>query len=395
MGHDHGTHEVERRTVRLLAMLIAPVLVLTVVGLVLLWPSGDDRSAVDLGTADDLVGARVVALDELPCEGTELEADIPCVVPTVRMLDGVDEGEEVELPELSTAPGSPELEVGDEIVLGYYADSPPGFEYSFSDVERRGPMYVLAALFVVAVIALGRFKGLRALLGIVIGLGVLTVFVLPAMLEGSNVVLVALVGASAVAISAIYLAHGLNPASTTALIGTFSALGVVAVLSWLFTEACKFSGLATEEAAFLQIASADLNVEGLVLAGIMIGTLGVLDDVTVTQVSAVWELRRANPGSTFRDLYGAGVRIGRDHIASAVNTLVLAYAGASLPLLLLFTQAEQGLLDTLNGELVAVEVVRTLVGSIGLVASVPITTALAAVVVAGERVRPAARLGER
>lgn len=395
MGHDHGTHEVERRTIRLLAMLIAPVLVLTVVGLVLLWPSGNDGSGVELGTADDLVGARVVALDEVPCEGTELESDIPCVVPTVRLLDGVDEGEEIELQELSTAPGSPELEVGSEIVLGYYADAPPGFEYSFSDVERRGPLYVLAALFVAAVIALGRLKGLRALLGIVIGLGVLAVFVLPAMLEGSNVVLVALVGASAVGIAAIYLAHGLNARSTTALIGTFSSLGIVAVLSWLFTEACRFSGLASEEAAFLQIASADLNVEGLVLAGIMIGTLGVLDDVTVTQVSAVWELRGANPGSTFRDLYGAGIRIGRDHIASAVNTLVLAYAGASLPLLLLFTRAEQGLLDTLNGEVVAVEVVRTLVGSIGLVASVPITTALAAVVVAGERLRPAARFGER
>lgn len=387
MAHTHTSLETDDRTRRLLALLIAPVLVATVVGLALLWPSGGRTTPVELGTPDDLVDARVVAVEETACQGTEPDAAISCVIPTVRLLDGADAGDEVVLQEQSTAGGAPRLAAGDTIVLGYYADSPPGFQYAFADIERRGPIFLLAAVFAIAVIALARLKGLRALLGIVIGLAVLTMFVLPAMLEGSNPVAVALVGAAAVAIAAIYLSHGLNAASTTALIGTFASLGLVTLLAWLFTEAARFSGASTEEALYLQITAGQVDLRGVLLAGMIIGALGVIDDVTVTQVSAVWELRRANPGYTFRDLYGAGVRIGRDHIASTVNTLVLAYAGASLPLLLLFTEAQQGLLDVVSGEAIAIEIVRTLVGSIGIVASVPVTTALAAVVVAGERTK--------
>jgi uncharacterized membrane protein len=142
-----------------------------------------------------------------------------------------------------------------------------------------------------------------------------------------------------------------------------------------------FTGVGSEEAAFLQLSQQQVNLEGLLLASIVIGTLGVLDDVTVTQSSAVWELRRANPGYGVKDLYHAGIRIGRDHIASAVNTLVLAYAGASLPLLILFAISQRDIASIMNTEIVAEEIVRTLVGSIGLVASVPITTWLASVTV--------------
>jgi uncharacterized membrane protein len=145
------------------------------------------------------------------------------------------------------------------------------------------------------------------------------------------------------------------------------------------------TGLASEEAAFVRAANTDLNIRGLLLGGFIIGALGVLDDMTVTQVSAVWELHAANPTQGRRQLFRSATRIGRDHIASTVNTLVLAYAGASLPLLILFTQSNQALGVVLSSEVVAVEVVRTLVGSIGLVASVPITTALAATVVTSVR----------
>jgi uncharacterized membrane protein len=372
----------------MLVLVMAPILVGTVVGLVLLWPSGDRARGTDLGAPDDLVDARVVAAEEVPCIGTQVEAGITCVIPTVRLLEGVEEGEEIQLQETSTAGGAPRLSVGDTIVLGYFPDAPPGFQYAFADLERRGPLYVLMLVFAAAVILMGRWKGARALVGIVIGLGVLGTFVLPAILEGSSPVLVALVGSAAVAISAIYLAHGFNAASTTALIGTFASLALVGVLAWLFVEASSFTGLSSDDALYLQIASSDIDLRGLILAGIVVGSLGVLDDVTVTQVSAVWELRRANAAYTFKDLYLAGIRIGRDHIASTVNTLVLAYAGASMTLLLLFTEAQQSLVDVMNGEVVAIEIVRTLVGSIGIVASVPITTALAAAVVAGERLRP-------
>lgn len=166
-----------------------------------------------------------------------------------------------------------------------------------------------------------------------------------------------------------------------ALLGTFASLLVTGVLGLVFVGAAKFTGLAQEEAGFLQLTAGQVDLKGLLLAGIVIGSRGVLDDVTVTQVSAVSELHASNPSLGRWDLYRAGVRIGRDHIASTVNTLLLAYAGAALPLLLLFTEASRPLGDVVTSETVAVEVVRTLVGSVGLVASVPITTALAALVV--------------
>ena len=159
------------------------------------------------------------------------------------------------------------------------------------------------------------------------------------------------------------------------------SLALIAALAAVFVAACTLTGLADEDAVFLSAASRDLNLQGLLLGGIVIGSLGVLDDMTVTQTAAVWELRRANPRFDLRALYRAAERVGRDHIGSTINTLVLAYAGAALPLLIFFTQSNLELRTILTSEVIAVEVVRTLVGSIGLIASVPITTALAALVV--------------
>jgi uncharacterized membrane protein len=180
----------------------------------------------------------------------------------------------------------------------------------------------------------------------------------------------------------LYLAHGVNARTTTAILGTMAALALTGALAIIFVNFGRFTGFGSEEASFLQLSAEQVNLQGLLLGGIIIGTLGVLDDVTITQASAVWELRLANPAYGVRDLYRAGIRIGRDHVASTVNTLVLAYAGASLPLLILFSVSNRGFVDVVNAEVVAAEVVRTLVGSIGLVASVPMTTFLAAAVVA-------------
>jgi uncharacterized membrane protein len=205
--------------------------------------------------------------------------------------------------------------------------------------------------------------------------------VLPSILDGNSAIAVALVGSSLIMLIALYLSHGYNPRTTTAVVGTVASLLLTGALALVFVAATKLTGLASEEAVFLQISAEQVNLRGLILGGIIIGSLGVLDDVTVTQVSAVWELHLANRTMPARELYRAALRIGRDHIASTVNTLVLAYAGAALPLLILFVEVERGFGDVITGEVVAIEVVRTLVGSIGLVASVPITTALAAVAV--------------
>ena len=220
-------------------------------------------------------------------------------------------------------------------------------------------------------------------------LNVIVLFVLPAILDGRSPLAVAIVGAAAIMFVALYLTHGVNAQTTTAVLGTLVSLALTAVLASIFVGASRFTGLASEEANFLQAAAGQVNVRGLLLGGIVIGSLGVLDDVTVTQASAVWQLHRADPTQSARALYRAALRIGRDHIGSTVNTLVLAYAGASLPLLLLFTLSSQPVGAVVTGEVVAEEVVRTLVGSVGLVASVPVTTALAAAVVSragpGER----------
>jgi uncharacterized membrane protein len=237
------------------------------------------------------------------------------------------------------------------------------------------------------VIALSRWRGVTSLLGLAISFLVLLQFVIPAILEGSDPVAVSLVGAAAIMFVALYLAHGVNARTSTAVLGTVASLALTALLAAAFVGAARFTGFSSEEALFLQISAEQINIRGLLLGGIIIGTLGVLDDVTVTQASAVWELHNANPRLGARQLYHAAVRIGRDHIASTVNTLVLAYAGAALPLLLIFTLSNRPLGSVLATEVIAEEIVRTFVGSIGLVASVPITTALTAAAITGGRTR--------
>jgi len=236
---------------------------------------------------------------------------------------------------------------------------------------------LLVILFAAAVLVLGRLRGLGALAGLVASIAVLTVFLLPSINEGRSPLAVSLVAASLVAFIALYLAHGVNLATSVALVGTLISLAVTGALALGFVAACNITGLADETVLALQASVGEFDVRALLLAGIIIGSLGVLDDVTVTQVAAVSELHGAHPHRPPRPLYRAALRIGRDHISSTVNTLVLAYAGASLPLLLLFTQAGRSISSLATSEIVAIEIIRALVGSIGLVLSVPLTTGLA------------------
>ena len=381
MVHAHGHGDVEApvdpRTRRALLAAVAVVVIATLIGLVALWP-GDDvpELSSELGAPAELVRGTIVSAEPVFCAGTPAEANVLCVEHRVRVTSGSTKGETARFEGSDSGPI--ELGPGDRVVLGYSPEIPAPNNYYFADFQRRTPMIWLALLFGVAVVVLGRWRGLRALLGLAISVLVLVVFVLPAILEGQSPLLVAVVGSAAIMLVALYLAHGLSLMTTTAVLGTLASLGLTALLARLFVSAAQLTGFSTEEASILQLSAEQVNIQGLILGGIVIGSLGVLDDVTVTQASAVAELRLANPRYGFIDLYRSALRIGRDHIASTVNTLVLAYAGASLPLLILFRQASRNVSDVLTGEVVAVEIVRTLVGSIGLVASVPITTALAA-----------------
>jgi uncharacterized membrane protein len=379
--HHHHHHEADLpepplRLRRWLTIAVAAITLLAVVGLVAWWPRGDAPDLYVGGSRPTYVDATVTLVRGERCPGIEDAVPVECDLVEARLGDG----RRVEVRLYRTDPAAPTLERGDEIVLLEAPTATPEFRYTFADFQRDPPLVVLAVVFVVAVVAFGRWQGVRALAGIVVSFAVLLVFLLPALLRGSPALPVALVGTVLIAVAALYVTHGLRTWTTVALLGTLVSLVVIAGLALVFVEASRLTGFVDEDAQVLRVTAGAVDLRGLLIAGIVIGALGVLDDVTVTQVSAVGQLRRANPGWSRRRLYRSAVAIGRDHIASTVNTLVLAYAGASLPLLLLFVQGGQPLGRLLTGELVAIEIVRTLVGSIGLVLAVPVTTALAAVV---------------
>lgn len=392
--------------------MVGGIALATLVGLAVLWPRGLELPDITaFGVPEVRFNAEVLGTESLPCpvqmspndpasdsadfEGTE--AEVRCKELRVKLLGGPEDGREVLLP-LTDNRTLAEFNPGQQVVLGYFpppqcedmsaSAAPaclsafdPGVYYAIEGRERGRPMLILLALFVGSVVALGRWRGLASLVGLGISIAVLMTFVLPSILIGNNPLWVGLVGASAIAFVALYLAHGFNPLTHVALLGTLGSLGIVALLSLIFVAATSLSGVVNDDALVVQAFGADLSFSGLLLAGVLIGALGALDDMTVTQASSVLELWRADPNTGRRELYRRAIRIGRDHIASTVNTLVLAYAGSSLALLLLFIQSDQTIGRVITSEAIATEVVRTLTGSIGLVASVPLTTWLAAVLV--------------
>jgi len=377
-GHSHDLSGVDtsEKVARAVWISVIVVGVLAVLGAILLWPSGEntgENSFMDTNVQK----AEVLLVETLPCTGTTEADGIDCRFITVSVGASDDRG----VLEQSVDGTGARLEEGDRILVSSAELGNGTTVYSFHDYQRGTPLVLLLVVFVIAVLLLGRWRGLGAVAGLGASLVVLIVFMLPSLLDGNSPIVVAIVGSVTIAYIAIFLAHGLNVASAVALLSTFLSLTLTGILGWLFVELAKFTGYSDESSYYLDVLGLDIDARGVILAGIVIGSLGVLDDVTVTQVSAVWQLRRTNPDGAWTDIYRPAMAIGRDHVSSTVNTLFLAYAGASLPLLLLFTQARQSTGAIVGKEVVAVEVVRSLVGSIGLVASVPISTALAAIVV--------------
>ena len=371
---------------RFFTAVVAVLAVGTVVGLVVLWP-GHVETTLAEGFAVDTQRAEVLRVEERLCPNSLQQT---CQLATVRLESGPNAGDDVRL-QLNPSSGlDPDLDPGDEIRVAGGPEVRPGMEgvggtgYTFNDFERRGPMLVLAAIFVAIVLLFARLRGALSLAGLAFSIAIILLFVVPAILDDKPPLAVAVVGGLAVALITIPLAHGGGPKSISALLGTAASLLLTAGLAVLFTELAHLTGLSSEEAAFLQLGQADLSLEGLLLAGIVIGALGVLDDVTISQASTVLALRRANPSLRFGELFGRALQVGRDHVSATVNTLVLAYVGAALPILLLFSATDLGVADAVNFEIVAKEIVATLVGSIGLIAAVPITTALAAALALGE-----------
>jgi uncharacterized membrane protein len=379
-------HSSARRYHAMLAV-VGVIALAVLASAVALWPREELPRPAAGGQPDStrLVPATLTQVDRVECP--EAESGAPgsvCIKVTARLAD------DRQVTFDTTDPTGGVLRAGQRVRLAVAGQPGQPPTYYIQDLERGRPMLALVTLFVVAVVAFGRWQGIRSLLGLGLSFLVIIGFVVPAILRGHSPVLVAVTGAMAIMLVSLYLSHGTGPKTTAAVVGTALALGLTAALTIAFVAATSLTGLASEEAQLANFAVGGLSLRGLLLAGILIGGLGVLDDVTMSQASLVTELHQANPTAGLATLVGRALRVGRDHIAATVNTLFLAYAGAALPSLILFVNGQDSLGTVATSELVAVEIVSALCGSVGLIAAVPLTTVLAALLVTEEAPAPQA-----
>lgn len=381
---------------KIVAGLLIACGIAVLIGAALLWPTGQ-KADIPLPFQNAAGGAVTTETGHVlssksaacgsPSAGAVLTADPPptqtqgesaqCVQSLVAIDSGPNRGANTLL-ELGRGPGQPSLTVGDDIRVSRQVDDGGTTTYAFYDYERTWPLAILAAVFAVVIVAVARWRGFRALIGIVVAFSVLVVFLLPALLAGAPAVPVAVVASAAILYAVIYLAHGVSLRTSAALLGTLVSLLVAAVLSWAAIEFTHLTGLSEDQNNEVAAYLGNVSITGLLLAGFIIGSLGVLNDVTVTQASTTFELAALGDGASRREVFVGAMRVGRDHIASTVYTLVLAYAGSALPLLLLFSVANRSLVDVLISESVAIEIARSAVGGIALALSVPLTTGIAA-----------------
>jgi uncharacterized membrane protein len=290
-----------------------------------------------------------------------------------------------QVPDYDIVPNAPVFKEGDVVEIAAVPDGSGGTYYEVIEWVRRPVLGWLLGLFVLVTLVVARLKGLRAILATALSLGIVTLYIVPQILAGTSPILVSLIGAGGILMLAIFFVHGVNWSTTAALFGTLVTVGLTLALGQLFINLAHLTGFGSEEALYFNIAAEQINLRGLTLAGLLIGSLGALTDTSVVQASLVRELSHVNPRLGIRELYKRGMGVGRDHIGSLVNTLVFAYAGAALPMLLLLIVNEFSLRHSLNMELVATQIVHTLVGSIGLVWAVPLTTFMAATLFRGDR----------
>ncbi len=269
------------------------------------------------------------------------------------------------------------MEEGDKIRISAYAPEGQATTYEFYDHQRGPQLTFLAIAFAVLVAVVARWRGVFALIGIGITMLVLLRFVLPALLAGKPAIAVAVAGSTVIMLAVLYLAHGVSIRTTSALFGTLFGIAFTAVVGAFATDWAHLTGIGSEDDHLLVATAPAMSLAGVVAASMVIAGLGVLNDVTVTQASAVWELRGVQPAAGRTALFRSAMRIGRDHIASSVYTLVFAYAGTAMTVLLLISAYQRSILEVATTEQISQEIVRTLVGAIGLVLAVPITTAIA------------------
>lgn len=411
-GHTHGhvdlAEVVTSRRITLAALLLLlGVAVLTSWGMAALWPNATavwqmvDRAQALTGAAQTVTGEVLGVHDECAnaevagqregaggAVGSTSETRTQCAQANVGLLSGPDAGRLVTV-SLVGGLANAGVSAGDRVQLAATERLPAEgaeevgrgeltMDYAMSGVDRTLPLVLLALLFAGVVIAVGRRRGLFALLALGVSGGVLGLFVLPALVAGGPGLLIGMVGSTAIMFVTLFFVHGWNMRTAAALIGTLFGILMVSGISVVAVSATRLSGVGDEASGFLAGLAFEIDLRGLLTCSILIAGLGVLNDITIAQASSVWELRAAAPHLPRRELYMRAMRIGRDHIASTVYTVVFAYVGAALSVLILLYLADAPVLALLTREDIAIEVVRTLCGSIGLVLAVPVTTAIAA-----------------
>ncbi len=427
-GHSHASQVIRsqrpeamaarRKANRILAAILIPLTLLTLAGMAMLWPSGskegislanpyaaapgvtfDTGTIQSVGVENCMQGRRrrpgrpgsrrartqaqggqsrdPTALSPSPSRTRAAARSRWSSTRTLQVSHGVKPGDQIRYLNLSNAQGASATQ-----------GSPA---YIFVDFVRTLPIVLLALLYAAVVIAVARWRGLRALIGLVGAYFVLASFMLPGLVEGKPPLLLALVGSTVIMIGVLYFAHGFSARTSTALLGTMFGLGITALLAAWATDAANLAGVGNHDASTLINTSANISISGVILCGLIISGLGVLNDVTITQSSAVWELYELAPESSARKLFTSAMRIGRDHIASTVYTIAFAYAGAALPILIIVMLYDRPLGETLTSAELSEEVIRTLVGSIGLVLAIPVTTLIAVLVVKATGIRPRRR----
>lgn len=372
-GHSHsGPLDIapgaRRRVSAILAAVVLPLAIATAVLLVALWPKGE----TPVGSRPLYSNGAQAVTGEVTSVG---KVDSSGQTPVKMKVDGVDVP--VHVPPEIIANG---LDVGDEIrAIFNPAALESGTAYVFTDFVRTPQMLWLLAVYVAVVLAVARWKGAMALAGLGVSLAVVGAFMVPALTVSEHPVLVILVGAAAMMFASIYLAHGISIRTTTAVIGTFAGLVITTGVAWWAVGAANLTGALSDDARILAGELPNVQLQAILLGGVILAGLGALNDVTITQVSTVWELHTANPRLTRRRLVSQGMAVGRDHIASTVYTLAFAYVGTALTLLVAAALMQRSAADLVQLGEIAEEIVRTLAASIGLVLAIPLTTAVAAV----------------
>jgi uncharacterized membrane protein len=371
-----------------LASAVLVIAAVTAGGMWVLRPTGEDRPPVRDSSVPgvEYLHGKVTSIAPLDCDDfgapdaatNRAAVGAKCGRAAVKISSGQEAGSTVSV---DLPPDARRAGTGIDLVLMKVPGEGEGSPYTFYDMERGAPLTWLAIAFALTVVAVARWRGLRSLVGLAIAGAVVVKYLMPALLDGRSPVAVGLVSSAAIMIVVLYLAHGVSARTTTALLGTFAGLAITAGVGTLAVAQAHLTGVSSEDNAALQQVAQQIDLRNLLTCGIILAGLGILNDVTITQSSAVWELYDAAPDLPPLRLYRQAMRIGRDHIASTVYTVVFAYTGAALPVLLLISLVDQPVARILTSSDISEEIVRTMAGGIGLVAAVPVTTALATLVV--------------